>query len=52
MYVIKNQLMATFLMSKGFKLIKLDVDRNDKTRNVYLFSDTPLLRNAMKEFKR
>jgi hypothetical protein len=35
MYVIKNQVMATFLMSKGFRLIKLDLDKDNPNRNVY-----------------
>ncbi len=50
MYVIRNQIMATFLMSKGFRLIKLDVDKYNPNRNVYLFNDTPQLRNAMNEY--
>lgn len=44
--------MATFLMSKGFRLVKLDEDRNNPNRNVYLFCDTPQLRETMKEYKK
>jgi len=52
MYVIKNQSMATYLMSKGFKLIKLDADKNNLNRNVYLFCDTPQLRSEMSNYKK
>jgi hypothetical protein len=52
MYVIKTQAMATFLMSKGFRLIKLDKDKNNSYRNVYLFKDSVELRNAMKTYQK
>lgn len=52
MYVIKNQIMATYLMTKGFRLVKLDVDRNNSNRNIYLFNDSKELRQAMSEYKR
>ena len=52
MYVIKNQVMASYLMSIGFRLVKLDVDRNNLNRNVYLFNDSKELRNAMTEYKK
>lgn len=52
LYVIKAQCMATHLMSMGFKLIKMDVNFKEPDRNVYLFKDTPELRQAMSEYKR
>lgn len=52
LYVIKNQLMATHLMSNGFRLIKMDVSKQDPNRNVYLFKDSPELRETMGKFKR
>lgn len=50
MYVIKAQSMATYLMSKGFRLIKLQQDRNNPNRNVYLFKDSLELRKAITEY--
>lgn len=50
MYVIKTQKLATYLMQKGFRLIKLQEDRNDKNRNVYLFKDSKELRESITEF--
>ena len=50
MYVIKSQSMATYLMSKGFRLIKLQQDRNNPNRNVYLFKDSLELRKAITEY--
>ena len=52
MYVIKNQVMASYLMSKGFRLVKLDVDRNNKNRNIYLFNDSKELRQTMNEYQK
>ena len=50
MYVIKSQSMATYLMSKGFRLIKLQQDRNNPNRNVYLFKDSLELRKVITEY--
>lgn len=50
MYVIKNQSLATYLMSKGYRLIKLQKDRNNPNRNVYLFKDTEKLRKSITEY--
>lgn len=50
MYVIKSQSMATYLMGKGFRLIKLQQDRNNPNRNVYLFKDSLELRKSITEY--
>ena len=50
MYVIKSQSMATYLMSKGFRLVKLQPDRNNPNRNVYLFKNSLELRKAITEY--
>lgn len=50
MYVVKTQVLATYLMQKGFRLIKLQQDRNDKNRNIYLFKNSNKLRNAITEY--
>lgn len=52
MYVIKTQKMATFLMNKGFRLIKLQKDRTNPNRNVYLFKDSLELRKVMSEYSK
>ena len=50
MYVVKTQVLASYLMSKGFRLIKLQEDRNNKKRNVYLFKDSKELRDVITEY--
>lgn len=50
MYVVKTQVLASYLMTKGFRLIKLQKDREDENRNVYLFKNSKELRNAITEF--
>ena len=50
MYVIKSQSMATYLMGKGFRLVKLQRDRNNPNRNVYLFKNSLELRKAITEY--
>lgn len=50
MYVVKTQALATYLMAKGFRLIKLQKDRNDDNRNVYLFKNSKELRDSITEF--
>ena len=50
MYVVKTQVLASYLMNKKFRLIKLQKDRKDENRNVYLFKDSKELRDAITEF--
>ena len=50
MYVIKYQSLATYLMGKGFRLIKLQKDRTNPNRNVYLFKDSSVLRKSITEY--
>ncbi|MDB2089341.1 DUF5659 domain-containing protein [Clostridium paraputrificum] len=47
MYVIKSKNLASFLIGKGFNLIKKDVDMTNSRYNVYLFKDTEELRNII-----
>ena len=42
--------MAAHLMTLGFRLVKMDEDKIDKNRNVYLFNDTPQLHDAMVKY--
>lgn len=50
MYVVKTQILASYLMNRGFRLIKLQPDRNNINRNVYLFKNSVELRNAITEY--
>ncbi|ACB84822.1 DUF5659 domain-containing protein [Natranaerobius thermophilus] len=53
-YVVRSQRLAGFLMLKGFVLKKLDISREDPSRNVFLFNNTKELRDTVelyKEFK-
>lgn len=50
MYVIKTQKLAGYLMQKGFELIRLQKDRNNKKKKVFLFEDTDYLRKAITDF--
>ena len=47
MYVIKSKNLASFLLGKGFDLIRKDVDSNNVRYNIYLFNDTEELRNVI-----
>lgn len=50
--VVKNQKMAAHLMTLGFRLIKMDVDKLNPRKNVYLFNNTPQLHEAMAKYPR
>lgn len=47
MYVIKSKNLASFLLGKGFDLVRKDVDSNNTRYNIYLFNDTEELRNVI-----
>lgn len=47
MYVIKSKNLASFLLGKGFDLVRKDVDSNNNRYNIYLFNDTEELRNVI-----
>lgn len=47
MYVIKSKNLASFLLGKGFDLIRKDVDSNNARYNIYLFNDTEELRKVV-----
>lgn len=51
MYVIQNVNMANFLIENGQPLLKIDRDKFDKFRLVFLFADTNDMRNAMSRFR-
>ena len=39
-----------FLQKKGFNFIKIQEDRNDHDRVVWIFIETPELRDAIEEY--
>lgn len=52
MYVIQNVNMANYLIENGQPLLKIDRDKFDKFRLVFLFADNQCLRDAMTRFSR
>lgn len=50
MYVIQNVNMANFLIENGQHLLRIDKDKFDKFRLVFLFADTQDMRNTMSCF--
>ena len=52
MYVIQNVNMANYLIENGQPLLKIDRDKFDKFRLVFLFADNQGLRDAMTRFSR
>ena len=51
LFVIFNQTIAAKLMLKGFKLIKVDKDKNNPYLNVYLFVKTDELLKSLEQIK-
>jgi hypothetical protein len=51
MYVIKTRKLATYLIDKGFELVKQDKNRLDPRYDVFLFNDTPVLRAVVEQYK-
>lgn len=51
MYVIRTQKLASHLMNLGFRLIKMDIDRNNPSFNVFLFNYSDELIQAVQNYK-
>ena len=49
-YVCKKIRLMVFLQKKGFNFIKIQEDRNDHDRVVWIFIETPELRDAIEEY--
>jgi len=49
MYVIRTQKLATWLINKGFEMLKID-DNKENRFKVFLFDDTPVLRAMVKQY--
>jgi len=51
-FICKSQKLAGYLMLfKNFKLLGINPSREDSNRNVFLFDNTQLLQDAVKEYK-
>jgi hypothetical protein len=51
MRLIKSVSMANYLLDNKFALIRIDKDRADESRLVFIFEDSNDLRNAMGDYK-
>lgn len=49
-YVCKKIRLLTFLQSKGFNFIKTEQDKNNDKYIVWIFIETPELRDAIEEY--
>ena len=52
MYVIQNVIMANYLIDNGYPVAKIDRDKFDKSRLVFLFADSSGLRLTMSRFQK
>lgn len=52
MYVVLHISMANFLISQGFHLLKIDRNRENRERLIFLFEDSERLRNSLNDYKR
>lgn len=50
MYVVRGYRLANYLLAKNLSLSKIDRDKNNKSRILFLFRDSTQLRNAITEF--
>jgi len=50
LFVCKSQQLCGFFMLKGFKLHKMEISRDNPNRNVFIFSNSQQLQNAIQEF--
>jgi hypothetical protein len=50
LYVCKRIRLLNHLTSKGFQFIKTERDRTNPNYNVWIFIETPELRNAIEEY--
>ncbi len=51
-FTIFNQRLAGWLMQRGFVLIDIAVAKDDSGRNVFFFSNTPALHEAIHNYKK
>lgn len=52
MYVVLQISMANFLISKGFHVLRIDRNRDNRERLIFLFEDSDELRKSLYDYKR
>jgi hypothetical protein len=52
LYVVLQVSMANYLISKGFHIQRVDRNRENRERLIFLFEDSEALRNSLKDYKR
>lgn len=50
MYIFSQKL-AGYLMIRGFKLLRVNHNLDDNSKNVFIFFDTPEIKKAMYDYK-
>lgn len=48
--VVYSQRAAGFLMQKGFVLVRIDRDKFNPSKNIFLFNNSDALDNALREY--
>ena len=51
-FIVFSQLMAGYLMMRGFVLQKIIPSTKDEDKNVFIFNETEELKIAMEEYKK
>ena len=49
-YLTTNKLLVSFLMKQGYMYFKVDVDKRNPSRNVWIFESSPELREYVDMF--
>lgn len=52
MYVVLQVSMANYLISKGFPVLRIDRNRYNRDRLIFLFEDSEALRTSLNDYKR
>lgn len=52
MYVIKTLNLASYLIDKGYKIRKIDTNRDNPNFKVFLFDDTKQIRKEVEKYKK
>jgi hypothetical protein len=50
-YIIRSQRLAGYLMLKGFKLHEIKINKDDVTRNVFMFTNSEELLKAIQHYR-
>jgi len=50
-YIVRSQKLAGFLMMKGFKLHSIQPSNENNNRNVFIFTNSSMLQEAINNYK-